>query len=54
MFFSSEFLLPYLPANKPTRRISQDQLLALKMRVLPYYRPRSRGKKFDRHGAALD
>ena len=46
--------LPYFPANKPTRRISRDQLFALKMRVLPYYHPISQGRKFDQRGAAPD
>ena len=46
--------LPYFLANKPTRQMSQDQLLALKMKVLPCYHPISRGRKFDRHGAAPD
>jgi len=38
--------LPYFPANKPTRRISRGQFLALKMRVFPYYRLISRISKF--------
>ena len=46
--------IQYFLANKPTRRISRDQLLSLKMRVLPYYRPISRGRKFDLCGAAPD
>ena len=48
---SKTTLIPHFQANKPNRRINQDQLFALKMRVLPYYCPISRGRKFDRRGA---
>jgi len=39
-------IYPYFSANKPTRRISRGQFLALKMRVFPYYRLISRIRKF--------
>ena len=37
---------PYFLANKPARRISRGQFLALKMRVFPHYRLISRIRKF--------
>jgi len=43
---TSSLELPYFPANKPTRRISRGQFLALKMRVFSYYRLISRIRKF--------
>ena len=45
--------ITHFPGNKPIRRTSRDQLLALKKRVLPYYRPISEGKKFDQRSARL-
>ena len=31
-------ILPYFPANKPTRQISRGQFLAMQMRVFACYR----------------
>ena len=46
--------ISYFLANKLTRRMSRQQLLARKMRVSPYYCRISPGKTFDLRGAAPD
>ena len=46
--------IPYFLANKLTCQMSRQQLLALKMRVSPYYCRISLSKTFDLRGAAPD